>query len=168
MKKIGDACELTTCFVDRHNDYLQKKHNLLQAMLFINDLFVLTPAKVASFFKEDVERFLSLHEIRFTKDINFIGKSGFNHHFDFVIPSSKKEPERILRAINHPTKNNVSAMIFSWDDTRKIRSENSVALAVLNDQDKEITPDTLHALKAYEIEPMVWSKREGYIEKLVA
>lgn len=34
--------------------------------------------------------------------------------------------------------------------------------------DKEITPDTLHALKAYEIEPMVWSKREGYIEKLVA
>lgn len=35
-------------------------------------------------------------------------------------------------------------------------------------KEKEITPDTLHALKAYEIEPMVWSKREGYIEKLVA
>lgn len=35
-------------------------------------------------------------------------------------------------------------------------------------KDKEITPDTLHALKAYEIEPMVWSKREGHIEKLVA
>ncbi|MCF6156141.1 MAG: DUF1829 domain-containing protein [Candidatus Brocadia sp.] len=80
----------------------------------------------------------------------------------------KKEPERILRAINHPTKNNVSAMIFSWDDARKIRSENSIAIAVLNDQDKEITPDAIHALKTYEIEPIVWSKREGYIEKLVA
>lgn len=233
VKKIGDVCELTTPFVDRHNDYMQiyikatpsgvvltddgyiirdleisglefnterrrnelnnilngfgvklhgdclevearpdnfpqKKHNLLQAMLAINDLFVLTPAKVASFFKEDVERFLSLHDIRFTKDINFIGKTGFTHHFDFVIPSSKKEPERILKAINNPTKNYVFAMIFSWDDTRKIRSENSIALAVLNDQDKEITSDTLHALKAYEIEPMVWSKREGYVEKLVA
>lgn len=232
VKKIGGVCELTTPFVDRHNDYLQlyikatpsgllltddgyiirdleisglefnterrknelntilngfgvklhrdclevearpdnfpqKKHNLLQAMIAINDLFVLTPAKIASFFKEDVERFLSLHDIRFTKDINFIGKSGFNHHFDFIIPMSKKEPEKILRAINNPTKNNVSAMLFSWDDTRKIRSENSIALAVLNDQDKEITPDTLHALKAYEIEPMVWSKREGYVEKLV-
>ncbi|MCF6156138.1 MAG: DUF1829 domain-containing protein [Candidatus Brocadia sp.] len=44
-------------------------------------------------------------------------------------------------------------MIFSWDDTRKIRSENLTALAVLNDQDKEIMPDTVHALKAYEIEP---------------
>ena len=232
-KKIGDICELTTPFVDRHNDYLQiyikaipsgllltddgyiirdleisglefnterrknelntilngfgvmlhgdclevearpdnfpqKKHNLLQAMLAINDLFVLTPAKVASFFKEDVERFLSLHDIRFTKDINFIGKSGFNHHFDFIIPPSKKEPERVLRAVNNPTKNNVSAMIFSWDDTRKVRSENSVAIAVLNDQDKEITPDAIHALKAYEIKPIVWSKREEYIEKLVA
>ena len=232
-KKIGDICELTTPFVDRHNDYLQiyikaipsgllltddgyiirdleisglefnterrknelhtilngfgvmlhgdclevearpdnfpqKKHNLLQAMLAINDLFVLTPAKVASFFKEDVERFLSLHEIRFTKDINFIGKSGFNHHFDFIIPLSKKEPERILMAINNPTKNNISTMLFSWDDTRKVRSENSVAIAVLNDQDKEITPDAIHALKAYEIKPIVWSKREEYIEKLVA
>lgn len=232
-RAIGDVCELTTPFVDRHNDYLQiyvkatssgmlltddgytirdlemssmefnterrknelrvilngfginlrgdsleveagpdnfaqKKHNLLQAMLAINDFFVLAPPKVSSFFKEDVEKFLSLHDIRFTKDVNFIGKSGFNHHFDFVIPPSKKEPERVLRTINNPTKNNVSAMIFSWDDARKVRSENAIAIAVLNDQDREITPDTIHALKAYEIEPMAWGKRDKYIEKLAA
>lgn len=233
LKSIDGACEITTPFVDRHNDYLQiyvkatpsgmlltddgytirdlemsglefnterrknelkiilngfgvnlrgdnlevetrpdnfsqKKHSLLQAMLAINDLFVLAPPRVASFFREDVEKFLSLHDIRFTKDINFIGKSGFNHHFDFVIPPSKKEPERVLRTINNPSKNNVSAMIFSWDDARKVRSENSIAIAVLNDQDKEITPDTLHALKAYEIETMTWSKRDKYIDKLAA
>lgn len=233
LKTIGEVCEITTPFVDRHNDYLQiyvkatpsgmlltddgytvrdlemsgfefnterrknelriilngfginlrgdilevdtrsdnfpqKKHNLLQAMLAINDLFVLAPSKIASFFREDVEQFLLLHEIRFTKDINFIGKSGFNHHFDFVIPPSKKEPERVLRTINSPTKNNVSAMLFSWDDARKVRSENSAAIAVLNDQDKEITADTIHALKAYEIEPVVWSKRDNYIQKLAA
>ncbi len=232
-RAIGDVCELTTPFIDRHNDYLQiyvkaissgmlltddgytirdlemsglefntdrrknelksilnglginlkgdslevearpdnfaqKKHNLLQAMLAINDLFVLAPPKVASFFKEDVEKFLSLNEIRFTRDINFIGKSGFNHHFDFVIPPSKKEPERVLRTINNPSKNNVSAMIFSWDDARKMRSEKSVAIAVLNDQDKEVAPDTIHALRAYDIEPMAWSKRDKYIDKLAA
>lgn len=233
LKTIGDVCELTTPFVDRHNDYLQiyvkatpsgmlltddgytvrdlemsgfefnterrrnelktilngfgvkllgdrlevetrsdnfpqKKHNLLQAMLAINDLFVLAPPKVASFFKEDVERFLALHDIRFTKDVNFVGKSGYNHHFDFVIPPSRKEPERVLRTINSPTKNNVSAMIFSWDDARKVRSENSVAIAVLNDQDKEITSDTIHALKAYDIDAMAWGSRDKYIEKLAA
>lgn len=59
-------------------------------------------------------------------------------------------------------------MIFSWDDARKVRSENSIAIAVLNNQDKEVTPDTIHALKAYEIEPMVWSKREEFVGKLVA
>lgn len=85
-----------------------------------------------------------------------------------MIPPSKKEAERVLRTINNPTKNNVSAMIFSWDDARKVRSENSVAIAVLNDQDKEITPDAIHALKAYEIEQMAWSKRDKYIEKLAA
>ena len=233
LKAIGDTCELTTPFVDRHNDYLQiyvkasnsgmlltddgytlrdleisglefntdrrkselksvlnglgvnlrgeslevearpdnfpqKKHNLLQAMLAINDLFVLAPPKVSSFFREDVENYLSLHDIRFTKDINFIGKSGFNHHFDFVIPPSRKQPERVLRTINNPTKNNVSAMIFSWDDARKVRSENSIAIAVLNDQDREIASDTLHALKAYEIEPLAWNKRDKYIDKLAA
>ncbi len=73
-----------------------------------------------------------------------------------------------MRTINNPTKNNVSAMIFSWDDARKVRSENAIAIAVLNDQDREITPDTIHALKAYEIEPMAWNKRDKYIEKLVA
>ena len=142
----GDSLE-----VEAHpENFPQRKHNLLQAMLAINDLFVLAPAKVASFFKEDVERFLSLHEIRFTKDINFIGKSGFNHHFDFVIPPSRIVSERILRTINNPIKNHVSAMIFSWDDARKVRAENSIAIAVLNDQDKEITPDTIHALKTYD------------------
>lgn len=160
----GDSLEVET----RPDNFSQKKHNLIQAMLAINDLFVLAPPRVASFFREDVEKFLSLHDIRFTKDVNFIGKSGFNHHFDFVIPPSKKEPERVLRTINNPSKNNVSAMIFSWDDARKVRSENSIAIAVLNDQDREITPDTLHALKAYEIEPMAWSKRDKYAEKLVA
>lgn len=124
--------------------------------------------KVASCFKEDVEKYLSLHDIRFTKDINFIGKSGFNNHFNFVIPPSKKEPERVLKTINNPTKNNVSAMIFSWDDARKVRSENSIAIAVLNDRDKEITADTIHALRAYEIEPMAWGKRDKYVDKLAA
>ncbi len=59
-------------------------------------------------------------------------------------------------------------MIFSWDDARKVRAENSMAIAVLNDQDKEISPDTIHALRAYEIDPMSWSQRDRYVEKLVA
>lgn len=77
-------------------------------------------------------------------------------------------PERVLRTIYYPVKNNVSAMIFSWDDARKVRAENSIAIAMLNGQDKEISPDTIHALKAYDIEPLLRSKRDKYVEKLAA
>src|SRR3989304_8794088 len=156
IKTIGDVCELTTPFVDRHNDYMQIYVKATPSgMLLTDDGYTLRDLEISGleFNTErrknelkiilngfgvslDVERFLSLHEIRFTKDINFIGKSGFNHHFDFVIPPSRKEPERVLRTINNPTKNNVSAMIFSWDDARKVRSENAIAIAVLTDQDK--------------------------------
>ena len=188
IKTIGDIFELTTPFVDRHNDYMQIYVKATPSgMLLTDDGYTLRDLEISGleFNTErrknelkiilngfgvslDVERFLSLHEIRFTKDINFIGKSGFNHHFDFVIPPSKAVPERVLRTINNPTKNNVSAMIFSWDDARKVRAENSIAIAMLNDQDKEISPDTVHALKAYDIEPLLWSKRDKYFEKLAA
>ena len=188
IKTIGDVCELTTPFVDRHNDYMQIYVKATPSgMLLTDDGYTLRDLEISGleFNTErrknelkiilngfgvslDVERFLSLHEIRFTKDINFIGKSGFNHHFDFVIPPSKAVPERVLRTINNPTKNNVSAIIFSWDDARKVRAENSIAIAMLNDQDKEISPDTVHALKAYDIEPLLWSKRDKYFEKLAA
>ena len=188
IKTIGDVCELTTPFVDRHNDYMQIYVKATPSgMLLTDDGYTLRDLEISGleFNTErrknelkiilngfgvslDVERFLSLHEIRFTKDINFIGESGFNHHFDFVIPPSKAVPERVLRTINNPTKNNVSAMIFSWDDARKVRAENSIAIAMLNDQDKEISPDTIHALKAYDIEPLLWSKRDKYFEKLAA
>ena len=40
----------------------QKKHDIIQAMLAINDLFVMAPPMVARFFKEDVEKYLSSHQ----------------------------------------------------------------------------------------------------------
>jgi len=119
----------------RLDNFPQKKHNLVQAMLSINDLFVLARPMVASIFKEDVERYLRLHEIRYTPSVNFVGRSGFTHFFDFVIPASRAKPERILRAINRPNRQNITSLIFSWDDTREVREPESTAYGVLNDEE---------------------------------
>jgi hypothetical protein len=86
------------------DNFPQKKHNFIQAVLSINDLFVMASPMVASIFREDVERYLQLNEIRYTPSVNFTGRSGFVHFFDFVIPASKAKPERILRAINRPNR----------------------------------------------------------------
>ena len=95
------------------NNFPQRKHNLLQAIISINDLFVLAAPTVASFFQEDVERYLRASEIRFTPSVKFTGKSGFDHHFEFVIPASKQKPERVLSAINRPDRQKVTFLIFA-------------------------------------------------------
>lgn len=149
-------------------NFPQKKHNLLQAILAVNDMFVLAKANVASLFKEDVETFLRQNDIRFIPSLKFSGKSGYDHYLDFVIPASKKKPERVLKAINKPSRPNVSSLIFSWSDIKEVRSPDSIAYGILNDADSKINPDIPGALEAYGIVPLLWSKRDDYVRELVA
>jgi len=152
----------------RPDNFPQKKHNLIQAILSVNDLFVMAAPMVAGIFREDVERYLRLNEIRFTPSVNFTGRSGFIHFFDFVIPASKAKPERILRAVNRPNRQNVTSLIFSWTDTKEVRAPDSTAYGVLNDLEQPINPDLISALKQYNITPLPWSKRDEYVKELAA
>ncbi len=150
------------------NNFPQKKHNLLQAMMAINDLFVLSAPMVTSLFREDVEKFLKAHEVRFTPAVKFTGKSGYDHLFDFVIPASRVKPERIIRAINRPNRQNVINLVFAWNDTKEVRSPDSTAYGILNDTEQAISPDVLEALKQYGVKSIPWSKREEFVEELAA
>lgn len=232
LRQVGDIVEITTPYVDRHNDFIQiyarrenggyilsddsqtigdlrmsgcdldtpkrksllsttvaglgvqlqddalivratsesfshRKHNLLQAMLAVNDLFVLAAPTVVSLFREDVEAFLSLSDVRFTPSVKFTGKSGFDHHFDFVIPASRQRPERILRAMSKPSREKAESMIFAWSDTREVRPADAVAYAVLNDSQSPPSADVLSALRSYEIRPVLWSERDRRREEWV-
>lgn len=233
VAEVGEVCEITTPFLDRHNDYLQiyvikegdhyiltddgyilsdlrmsgvdlnterrqrtlltmlrgfgvenaggrlqvratrkdlaqKKHALLQAMLAVNDLFLVAQSRVVSFFVEDVEKFLRLHKVRVVPNVSVIGRSGYVHHFDFAIPASDEAPERFLQAINTPSRDNILSYIFAWTDTKDARDPQAQALAFLNDENKSVPQDSIDALKAYNIRPLLWSKREESIEVLAA
>lgn len=146
----------------------QKKHSLLQAMLSINDMFMVTQENVTSMFLEDVEDFLTINNIRFTENVAFVGKSGFNHHFDFVIPHFKKQPERIIKAINNPTRNNSESLLFAWDDTIDTRKSNTILYAFLNDSNQSVNNNVLAALEEYNVTPVRWSQRSEYIKVLSA
>ena len=110
-----------------------RKHNLIQAMLAVDDLFYLATSTVASIFKEDVIAWLDENEIRYTPNVKFTGKSGYDHRFDFVIPRSHNEPERILQTMNRPNRNAVTALNYAWLDTREVREPESKAYAIIND-----------------------------------
>ena len=150
------------------DNFALRKHNLVQAMLAVNDLFYLAVPMVASLFLEDVASWLSLHDIRFTPKVKFTGKSGYDHLFDFVIPASKKEPERILQAINRPNRDTAQAIAFGWIDTKDVRPPNSRAYAFLNDSDQTPSAAVVDALKSYDVHPVLWSGREDVREQLAA
>lgn len=146
----------------------QKKHNILQAMLAVNDLFYLSEPIVASLFYEDVVAWLDETEIRYSPKVKFTGKSGYDHLFDFVIPKSRQEPERILQTINNPNRAQAEMLSFSWIDTKDVRAPDSKAYAILNDKERRIPGEVPTALENYGVLPLMWSKREHYIPELIA
>jgi len=145
-----------------------RKHNLLQAMLAVNDLFYLAVPIVASLFIEDVTSWLHLHDIRFTPNIKFTGRSGYDHTFDFVVPASRKAPERLIRAVGRPSRDIAESIAFAWIDTREVRPPASKCYALLNDEDQPPSAPIVDALKNYEIIPVVWSAREEIQAELAA
>ena len=145
-----------------------RKHNLVQSILAVNDLFYLATPIVTSLFLEDVTNWLDFNDIRYTPKIKFTGKSGYDHLFDFVIPASKKQPERILQAINQPKRETAQAVAFSWIDTKEVRPPYSQAYAILNDSEHSPSGSVIDALKNYDVLPILWSRREEYKQDLAA
>lgn len=164
IKRNKDALEINAT----RDDFHYKKHNLLQAMLAVNDLFYLAAPFVKSLFYEDVEAWLNLNKIRYTPGVSFLGKTGYVHRFNFVIPKSDVKPERILNTINSPRRNTAQSMIFSWMDTKGTRPPDSKAYAILNDSEKEVPATIIGALKNHDVEPVPWSKREAVKDELAA
>ena len=150
------------------DDFPLKKHCLIQAILSVNDMFFLADPYIKSIFLEDVQNWLDACEIRFSPNIIIKGLSGFDRKFDFVIPKSKKAPERLVKAINNPTKNAADLFIMDWLDTKGSRSDGSSAFVFMNDAEKNVTPAIPQALKNYGIHCCSWSDRDSVRDKLVA
>ncbi|MEW5874511.1 MAG: DUF1829 domain-containing protein [Candidatus Zixiibacteriota bacterium] len=161
-----DGDSLTVNATSENFNY--RKHNFLQAMLAVNDLFYLAVPMVASLFLEDVVSWLDVHEIRYTQNVKFTGKSGYDHQFHFVIPKSLRAPERIVQAITRPSRETAEALAFSWIDTRDVRPPNSRAFALLNDTDQPTSVTVVDALRNYDVTPIAWSKREEARDTLAA
>ena len=164
VKKENGRLEIKT----KEDNFALRKHSLLQAILSVNDMFYLAKPYVKNLFLDDVRNWLDILEVRYSENICLPGISGYTRIFDFVIPKSVQEPERIIQLINNPVKNNVDVAIMNWLDTKDMRSPESKAYALINDRKKKIPPTIEAACATYEITPLEWSKREEYGGKLAA
>jgi Domain of unknown function DUF1828/Domain of unknown function DUF1829 len=231
VESVGESCELTTPFLDRHNDHLQvyatrkngavtltddgyilsdirtsgldlntpkrktvideivaglgvkregnqlvaeaseknfgqRLHSLIQAMLAVNDMFVMAQPHVATFFWEDVKNYLDQNDVRYSARVKLAGLSGYDHGIDFLIPRSKNRPERVVQAINAPNKNTIGSYLFALTDTRAARQSGAEAYAFLNDGESKIGGEVFEALEAYEVKAVPWTLRDRHLQSL--
>jgi hypothetical protein len=136
-------------------------------MLVVNDMFYTAKPHKSSLFIEDVMQWFDLSSVRYIRDFNFTGKSGYNNHFDFVIPKSKSYSERIVQAVANPDRNMVESLVFRWQDTKERRPDPSELFAVLNDSE-HVQNGIVDAFQNYEIKSILWSERDEAIEALAA
>lgn len=149
------------------DDFPQKILFLMQAMLNVDDMFMLSQNKVASLFLEDVKNFLDNKEVFYSRDVNFIGKSGFVYSYEYLIQRTKDKPERLCKVINNPNKQNFQSTMFMWNDTKETRDNSSQLIVFLNDENR-IDMNIIEGFKNYNVYTIPWSEREKHLKRLTA
>lgn len=150
------------------DNFALRKHNLVQAILAVNDLFYLAAPTVKSLFLEDVTAWLDLNGVRYLPRVTLRGQSGFDHVFDFGIPKSPVGPERLVKAMTNPNRDSAQSFAFAWMDTQPTRAPNAVAYAIINDNERTVPATVTDALRAYGISYALWSRRDDVRVELAA
>ncbi len=149
------------CVATTPEDFPQRKHNLIQAILAVNDMFVMGEESVLQLFKEDVEKFLRSKDVPLIRDVKLSGYSGFDHKFDMAVPPRGNKPEGVVQAINRLTKERAASLAFMVSDVERERGKGRLAAyAFINDAENDVNSENLSALTAYGIKPILWSNRE--------
>ena len=112
-------------------EFAKKKHAFTQCILKVNDLYLTSRSKVTSYFLDDIQDFFQEREIYCFANMQFVGKSGYAHNYDFAIQRTRNMPERLCLAINNPSRTSLSSTIFAWNDTRPARPQNSKLIVFL-------------------------------------
>ncbi len=92
--------------------------------------------------------------------------SGFDHLFDFIIPKSRNQPERIIKTINNQGRNTAQAVAFAWIDIKEARPPDSKAYAIQNDSERPVPGNVLDALNNYGVKTVSWNNREAVVKEL--
>lgn len=168
MELDENKCLIATTSID---NFPLRKHFFIQGILAINDLYTVSRSSVSSLFAEDVSNFLDTNDIFYNENIKLTGQSGFDHNIDYVLPKMKKKniPERYLKVINNPNKNNTESTIFTWNDLKNIRKSNNIdniMYVILNDSSQSIKSDLINAYKSYDIKPLLWTNQESILSNL--
>lgn len=151
--------------------FAESKHRLLQAILFVNDMFMLSKHNATSIFLEDVDNYFVTNHIRVLRNASFIGNSGLTHKFEFSIAGFEDEvPYRLIKTMSSSSNTMFAKSIVT--DVEQTRSSNNVEIntnfyVFINDfkDDKKINPneEIISLFKNSEITPVLYSERDNFV-----
>ena len=147
-------------------NFAQKKHNMVQAMLHIDDMFTVSQSNVGNFFAEDIETFFETNKILFSRNILLRGKTGNTYTYDFHFQKTLTKAERFCKAINKLDKPKRDLTIFNWIDTRLGRCETEKLIVILNDS--SISEIDTKAFEEYDIKSILFSEMSAYEDLFAA
>ncbi|MCL1876111.1 MAG: DUF1828 domain-containing protein [Synergistaceae bacterium] len=141
------------------HSFPQKKHMMVQAMLAIDDLFVVSPENVKDLFLEDIETYFNANNVYFSRDFSLLGKTGNFYTYDFHLQRTKEKPERFCRGINKLNQSKRDLALFNWIDTQEKRGNSGELIVIYND-DNLVSDDVLNGFYNYGIKAVPFNKRE--------
>ncbi|SEN98879.1 protein of unknown function DUF1828 [Amphibacillus marinus] len=147
------------------SDYPSKQHNLLQCLIRISDMLLTSKNTAVSIFTEEITNYFYDREVIFSPDLGFIGKTGNQQNFDFVIPHSKSKREKLIKAVNTPSADNYTNTLFPFADVENIRPK-SEFFVIANDINTPIADKFNKSLSRYEVNVLPWSKRDSWVNDL--
>lgn len=126
-----------------------KLYFLSQTIQKVSDLYVLNRPSIIKIFYDDVKSFLDKNDVRYTEDVILMGKSNIATRFDFVIPKSKKAPDRLIQTCSSIELGATRSYLFGWIDTVDRRRDKSELYIIYDDTVKKPSVDVESAISSY-------------------
>ena len=164
------------CEIGKNNDICIKfsnienfpkyKHQLIQAIINISDLFLTSKSNIENLFLFDVIDFLDKQEISYSsRPYSLQGKSELTNNFDLNIGQIRKRniPTLHTRIINRLTDNSMKSILFATTDL--YLDKNEKIATIINDIDNKIDNKKADVLRKSNIEVIFWNDIIDYFEK---
>ena len=141
-------------------NYAADMHMFIQAMLAVNDMFMLNDTTVKTIFLDDVSNFFDQQGLIYTPNFLAKGSTGLEFNFNFQIAG--RTSEILINSFNSINRGNLATFLFDWLDIREERQKKArkkvTGLAIINDE-KGVDKKYLDALLAKDTDYILFSER---------
>ena len=149
------------------DDFPMKMHNLIQAILAVNDLYYTSRQTVESLFVDDVMQWMKKHEVRYIPHASFIGHSGYVNIFHIVIPASKAAPERFIQTCDDLSPHDAKLYVFQWNDIQPWRKSEAKMYVIVNNE-QTVRGDALSICESYNIRAIPFGNLDTIASEMTA